>query len=108
MNLSLLGVSPAPVPAPLPAQRGEVNATALLTAARVAAEGKATLVALWGSDERDRGRGLVLRVVVRDADGLTVLEHALHDDRATCPDLTPFFASAGRMQRAVFDLTGIA
>ncbi len=107
MNLSPLGVSAVPVPAPLPAQRGDVNATALLTGCRLAVEQRAELVALWGSDECDRGRGLLLRVALRDASGLTILEHALHDERATCPDLSEFFPAAGRMQRSAFDLVGI-
>jgi Ni,Fe-hydrogenase III large subunit len=79
-----------------------------MTACRVAFEQGAQLVGLFGSDERDRHRGLVLRVVLRDADGLTLLEHALADETWQCPDLTPFFPAAGRMQRAAFDLCGIA
>lgn len=55
--------------APLPAQRGVVNATALLTAARVAFEQGTQLAALFGSDDRDRGRGAhaarILRILGR-------------------------------------------
>jgi Ni,Fe-hydrogenase III large subunit/Ni,Fe-hydrogenase III component G len=108
MNLASIGIAPARVLAPLPAQRGVVDATSLITTCRVACENGAQLVALFGSDDRDRGRGLVLRVVLRDEDGLTMLEHALADESWQCPDLTHFFPSAGRMQRAAFDLVGIA
>jgi Ni,Fe-hydrogenase III large subunit/Ni,Fe-hydrogenase III component G len=108
MNLAALGVTPARALAPLPAQRGAVDATKLMTCCRVASQDGARLVALFGSDERDRGRGLVLRVVLRDADGLTILEHAMAEETWRCPDLTPFFPAAARMQRAAFDLVGIA
>jgi len=108
MKLGTIGIAPARLIAPAPAQRGAVDTTALMTACRVAAEGRARLVALWATDERDRGRGLVLRVALRDADGLTVLEHALAETTWHCPDLTPFFPAAGRLQRAAFDLCGVA
>lgn len=108
MNLAAIGTAPARALAPLPAQRGLVDATLLLTACRVAVEQGGELVALFGSDERDRARGVTLRVVLRDRDGLTILEHALAADTWQCPDLTPLFPAAGRMQRAAFDLTGIA
>jgi Ni,Fe-hydrogenase III large subunit len=37
----------------------------------------------------------VLRVVLRDADGLTVLDHELADAQWQCPDLGAFFPAAG-------------
>ena len=107
MDLAALGVSPARVNAPLPAQRGFVDGTGVITACRTARQQGASLVTLYGTDERDRGRGFVLRVVLRDHDGLTVLEHALADATWQCPDLTPFFPAAGRLQRTVHDLLGI-
>jgi Ni,Fe-hydrogenase III large subunit/Ni,Fe-hydrogenase III component G len=107
MKLGSIGIPPQRVVAPFPAQRGAVDATQLLTACRVAAERRARLVALWGADDRDRGRGLVLRVALRDDDGVTVLEHALAETTWHCPDLTPFFPAAGRLQRAASDLLGI-
>ncbi|MEO6748354.1 MAG: NADH-quinone oxidoreductase subunit C, partial [Casimicrobiaceae bacterium] len=52
--------------------------------------------------------GFCLRVLLQDADGLTLLEHTLRDAAAVYPDLAPLFPTANRMQRAAFDLTGIA
>jgi Ni,Fe-hydrogenase III large subunit/Ni,Fe-hydrogenase III component G len=106
MKLAALHVAPARLPAPLPAQRGAVDGTGLINGCRLAFEQGAALVALWGSDERDRGRGLMLRVALLDPDGLTVLEHEMAEGWR-CPDLSPFFPSASRMQRATHDLLGI-
>jgi Ni,Fe-hydrogenase III large subunit/Ni,Fe-hydrogenase III component G len=92
---------------PVPAQRAQVDGTTLLKACAVAAERGARLVAIFGSDERDRSRGFLVRVVLEDAYGLTLLELPLADETWHCPDLSAFFPAAGRMQRAVFDLVGI-
>ena len=108
MDLSRLGFATAALPAAVPARRCPVNATGLLTSCRVAWEQGATLVALWGSDDRDRDRGYTLDVVVRDADGLVMFEHTLPDGDSTYPDLSIVFPAANRMQRATFDLVGIA
>ncbi len=107
MNLSGLGLTPAAVPAPLPTRRYETDPMQLLSACRVAWEQGAQLVALWASDERDRGHGFVLRVALRDADGVTILEHALPAQEPNYPDLSAIFPAASRMQRATFDLFGI-
>ena len=80
----------------------------LLTSCRVAWEQGAKLVALWGSDDRDRERGYTLHVAIRDADGLVVFEHTLPHGDSTYPDLSLVFPAANRMQRATFDLLGIA
>jgi Ni,Fe-hydrogenase III large subunit/Ni,Fe-hydrogenase III component G len=108
MNITPLGLSAATLLAGVPAQRAQVSSGQLLTASRLAWENGGRLVALWGSDERDRQRGFCLRVVVEDHDGLTLLEHTLPDADARYPDLTPIFPAANRMQRATYDLLGIA
>jgi len=108
MDLSRLGFATASLPAAVPARRCPVDGMGLLTSCRVAWEQGATLVALWGSDDRDRGRGYTLHVVVRDADGLVMFEHTLPDGDSTYPDLSVVFPVANRMQRATFDLIGIA
>ena len=108
MNVAPLGLVAAPLAAGVPAQRAQASSGQVLTACRLAWENDGRLVALWGSDERDRRRGFLLRVVVEDRDGLTLLEHTLPDDRARYPDLSPIFPAANRMQRATFDLLGIA
>ncbi len=92
----------------VPAKRCPVDAIGLLTACRVMWEQGGQLVALWGCDDRDRDRGYAVNVVLQDADGLVLLEHALPSSESTYPDLAVVFPAANRMQRAAFDLVGIA
>ncbi|HEY2862980.1 MAG TPA: NADH-quinone oxidoreductase subunit C [Casimicrobiaceae bacterium] len=106
MNVSPLGLAASPLPCGMPAQRCRVNSGQLLSACRLAWERGGQLVALWASDERDRARGFTVRVLLRDGDGLTLLEHTLPDEQARYPDLSPIFPAANRMQRAAFDLSG--
>ena len=108
MNLSPIGLTAAKVPCNLRAVRADVTAAELILACRAAADQRARLVALWGSDDRDRGRGLRLSVALIDADGITLLEHRLPDTNADYPDLARIFPAASRMQRAARDLVGVA
>jgi Ni,Fe-hydrogenase III large subunit/Ni,Fe-hydrogenase III component G len=108
MDLSRLGLSAAPLPSGVPARRCPVDSIGLLTACRVSWEQGGQLVALWASDERDRDRGYAVNTVLQDGDGLTLFEHALPSSESTYPDLGVVFPAANRMQRAAFDLVGIA
>ena len=108
MNLLGLGLASAQIPGVIAAQRVPVSSGQLLAACRLAWEQGATLVALWVSDDRDRARGFCLRVALHDLDGLTILEYTIPDVNAIYPDLSTIFPSANRMQRAAFDLTGVA
>jgi Ni,Fe-hydrogenase III large subunit/Ni,Fe-hydrogenase III component G len=107
MNVSPLGIPTAPLACNVPAQRCPVSSGQLITACRLAWEQGGQLVALWASDERDRERGFCLRVLLKDGDGLTLLEHTLPDDGARHPDLSAIFPAANRMQRTAFDLVGV-
>jgi Ni,Fe-hydrogenase III large subunit/Ni,Fe-hydrogenase III component G len=98
----------APLAAPIPARRASVGSGELLSACRVAWESGAELGALFVTDDTDRGEGFCLRVLLRGDDGLMLLEHRLADGASRYPDLAGVFPSAARMQRAAFDLTGIA
>src|SRR5450432_2958484 len=106
MNVSPLGISAATLACAIPAQRCPVSSGQLLTACRLAWEQGGQLAALWSSDNRDRDRGFCVHVLIRDRDGLTLLEHTLPDEGASYPDLSPIFPVANRMQRAAFDLVG--
>jgi Ni,Fe-hydrogenase III large subunit/Ni,Fe-hydrogenase III component G len=108
MNVSPLGLAAASLRCVVPAKRVPVSSGQLLTACRLAWEQGGQLVALWATDERDRERGFCVRVALADGDGLTLLEHTLPDGDAHFADLATIFPAANRMQRATFDLTGIA
>ncbi|HEV8554129.1 MAG TPA: NADH-quinone oxidoreductase subunit C [Casimicrobiaceae bacterium] len=107
MNVSPLGIATASLACNVPAQRCPVGSGQLITACRLAWEQGGQLVALWGSDERDQERGFCLRVLLKDSDGLTLLEHTLPDEGARYPDLSAIFPAANRMQRTAFDLVGV-
>jgi Ni,Fe-hydrogenase III large subunit/Ni,Fe-hydrogenase III component G len=107
MDLSALGLTPALLPAAVPARRCPVGSGQLLNACRLVWERGGELAALWASDERDRERGFVVYVALRTDDGLVVLEYTLPGADAGCPDLAPIFPAANRMQRAAFDLVGV-
>jgi Ni,Fe-hydrogenase III large subunit/Ni,Fe-hydrogenase III component G len=108
MDLSRLGFATAVLPAAVPARRCPVNGMGLLASCRVAWEQGAHLLALWGSDDRDRDRGYTLHAVVQDAEGLVMFELTLPTGDSTYPDLAVVFPAANRMQRATFDLLGLA
>ncbi len=108
MNVTPLGLAAAPLPGIVPVQRVPVSSGQLLPACRLAWEQGGRLVALWASDERDRARGFCVRVALADRDGLTLLEHTLPDADAHFPDVAAIFPAANRMQRAAFDLMGVA
>ncbi len=108
MNLSPFGLTPATLPALLRAVRVDANASQLIAACKTASARGVRLVALWASDEQDHDRGFLLRVLLQDDDGLTLFEHALPTGESRYPDLSTFFPAAARMQRAAFDLLGIA
>ncbi len=69
----------------------------------------ARLLTLWGTDDRDRDRCFRIYAAWLHAAGLVVLEHAIEDrTHPTYPSLAELFPAAGRMERAVYDLLGIA
>ncbi|MEQ1440085.1 NADH-quinone oxidoreductase subunit C [Fontimonas sp. SYSU GA230001] len=75
--------------------------------ARAERDAGGVLLALWASDERDRGGGGVLRAAFLRADRLRVLELPVGEREAGFPSLAPMFPSAARMERAVQDLLGL-
>lgn len=70
-------------------------------------KGGASLLALWGSDDRDRDQCLRVRAAYLLTDCLVLVEHAMPAEAAAYPSLMPYFPVADRLQRAVYDLLGI-
>ncbi|HYT98643.1 MAG TPA: NADH-quinone oxidoreductase subunit C [Casimicrobiaceae bacterium] len=108
MNLSGLGLAAAVLPGAIPAQRVPVSSGQLLAACRLGWEQGGRLVALWITDDRDRQRGFCLRIALLDQDGVTLLEYTIPDASSAYPDISMIFPAANRMQRAAFDLVGVA
>ncbi|TMH67248.1 MAG: Ni,Fe-hydrogenase III large subunit [Betaproteobacteria bacterium] len=108
MNLSGLGLVGAQLPGAIPAQRVPVSSGQLLAACRLGWEQGSRLVALWISDDRDRARGFCLHIALHDQEGVTLLEYTIPDASSAYPDISTIFPAANRMQRAAFDLVGVA
>ena len=72
----------------------------------VRAEG-GQLSALWGADDRPRGRGFAIHAAFTLVDGLIWATSELDGSAPAYPDLARVFPQANRMQRAVFDLLGV-
>lgn len=106
-NATPCGIDLTPMPGALRARRGELAPAQLPDLCRAVAAGGGRLIALWGSDERARGRGFTLSVVLQDDAGLILAELPLSADDPQHPDVGDIFPAAIRMQRANYDLTGI-
>ncbi|MCR4304521.1 MAG: NADH-quinone oxidoreductase subunit C [Gallionella sp.] len=65
------------------------------------------LVALWGSDEREREARYALHILLATAPGLLCLTIPASTERPAYPDISDLFPCASRMQRAVADLLGL-
>jgi Ni,Fe-hydrogenase III large subunit/Ni,Fe-hydrogenase III component G len=90
----------------MPVYRAEVDAAQWTGVCRQVAEQGGRLVALWGSDDRQDGRGYAVHAALATRDGLVVVSLPLAG--TDYPDVSPVFPWAGRMQRATFDLLGLS
>ncbi|MDE2150408.1 MAG: NADH-quinone oxidoreductase subunit C, partial [Gammaproteobacteria bacterium] len=75
--------------------------------ARAEREAGAELLALWGSDERDRGGGYLVRAAFLRGQSVRILALAVPADAPSLPSLAEVFPAAGRMERALYDLLGV-
>ena len=101
-SLVKLGLELAALPAPMPIWRGPAESAARWVAAAQSVAGSGgTLVALWASS-------MAANAAYSLPEGLVWLALPLGNVNATCPDLSPYFPAAARMQRAMRDLDGIS
>ena len=89
----------------------QVSARQLTAFASAAYAAERRLVALWGSDERDRNtkdpkHGFALHAAFDLNEGLVCLSLPLLTDNPEFPDISLPFPAAERMQRAVRDMIG--
>jgi Ni,Fe-hydrogenase III large subunit/Ni,Fe-hydrogenase III component G len=89
----------------IPASHGDVAVAELRAYCQYVHDSGGRLVALWGSDEGDNGHAL--HVALINESGLVCLHVSLPKKRPAYPDLSDLFPAADRMQRAVYDLSGI-
>jgi Ni,Fe-hydrogenase III large subunit/Ni,Fe-hydrogenase III component G len=104
-----------PLPANLPATRVCVDRRQWLQRAEMLRESGACLLALWGTDDRDRDQRFRIYAAYLVPEGVLVVEHTLEALETTettthpaYPSLAAIFPVAQRMQRAVYDLLGLA
>jgi Ni,Fe-hydrogenase III large subunit/Ni,Fe-hydrogenase III component G len=97
---------PEAVPGAFPARRLTVPAEQWVHTAASLREADARLLALWGTDERDRGADFAVYAALLKPSRLLLLELRLPAQTPTFPSLTSVFPCAGRMERAVYDLLG--
>jgi Ni,Fe-hydrogenase III large subunit/Ni,Fe-hydrogenase III component G len=95
------------LPGAIPAWLGEIKPDDLQPICRNVCEGGGRLVALWGSDEREQGKGYTLHVALVNETGLICLRVPLPAEQPGYPDISQIFPVANRMQRAAYDLLGI-
>ncbi len=107
MRVPGIGLDVRALPGAMPVAHARVDPAQWSEATRLAREDAGRLVALWGADDRDRGRGFAILAALAVRDGLVVIELALDADSPSYPDLSGLFPAADRMQRAAFDLLGI-
>ncbi|MDO8418394.1 MAG: NADH-quinone oxidoreductase subunit C [Rubrivivax sp.] len=105
MALAHLGLDLQRLPAPLPVWHGPVDRQAWVATASAIAEQGGRLVSVWGIDREAGGDAACAAYAV--AEGLLWLELPLADAERAFPDLAPQFPCAGRMQRAMADLSGL-
>ncbi len=107
MTFDSLPMQLSVLPGAVPAWQGQASAANLPNVCQAANDQGGRLVALWGTDEQDRGEGYTLHLILAKPGGLLWLRSALPADQAHYPDLAPIFFNAQRMQRAARDLLGI-
>ena len=65
------------------------------------------LVALWGSDEQQRGNGYEIHTALVTSSGMLCLTLSIDAGHPAYPDVSDLYPAASRMQRAVADLLGL-
>ncbi len=106
MALQELGLELRRLPAPLPIWHAPVDRQAWTSVADAISKQGGRLVSVWGID-RGRADGLSACAAYAVPAGLVCVELQLDDAERVFPDLAPLFPGAGRMQRAMSDLSGL-
>jgi Ni,Fe-hydrogenase III large subunit/Ni,Fe-hydrogenase III component G len=101
------GVTFERLPGAAPVWVGAVDSAKWSQIALMAAQAGGRLVAFWGSDRRHANEGFIACAAYANEQGLSCVRLPLADG-TSYRDIAGFFPAAARMQRATFDLLGIA
>jgi Ni,Fe-hydrogenase III large subunit/Ni,Fe-hydrogenase III component G len=101
------GLDLTALPGAVPTWHAVVDALKWQRVADQVCAGGGRLVALWGSDESDRGQGFAVHAALTTGGGLLWLTLRVTSEPPEFPDLSGAFPAAGRMQRAAYDMLGI-
>jgi Ni,Fe-hydrogenase III large subunit/Ni,Fe-hydrogenase III component G len=101
------GLHLTPLPGALPAWHASVDVLQWRRVADQAHAAGGRLVALWGSDESERGQAFAVHAALGIDAGLLWLTLPVDGRPPEFPDLAQIFPAANRMQRAVYDLLGV-
>jgi Ni,Fe-hydrogenase III large subunit/Ni,Fe-hydrogenase III component G len=105
MRLEDFKIELKPLAGAMPVWHGRVSAQQWRASCEKVREKGGRLVALWGSDNRDRGAGFAVHAALTVQSGLLVITLPLAG--GSFLSISDIFPAANRMQRAVFDLLGI-
>src|ERR1700691_1451967 len=97
------------MPANIPSARLCVDREQWLEAANAMHHAGALFLSLWGADDRDRDRCFAVYAAYLLPDMLMVVEYPIQVKTAPrYPGIATLFPAALRMQRAIYDMLGIA
>ena len=110
MNFDLLGQSARQLPSNLICSSVRVGAVRWRRLAEELSGSGGRFLTLWGTDDRDRdGRFRIYAVYLLPECRVAVVEHEMESgSHPVYPSLAELFPSASRMERAMYDLLGIA
>ena len=106
MKLEDFKIELKPLAGAMPVWHGRVDARQWRTACQQVRDKGGRLVAVWGTDSRDRGEGYAVHAALTVQSGLLVVTQPLAGESFL--SISDIFPAADRMQRAVFDLLGIS
>ena len=105
MKLEDFQIELTQLPGAMPVWQARVDAQQWRAVCQQVRDAGGRLVALWGSDGRDRGEGYAVHAALAVPSGLIVATLPLAGE--SFPDVSDIFPCANRMQRAVCDLFGV-
>ncbi len=109
MNFDLFESPTAPLPSNIACCRVDLGIVQWQQSVEGLLAANALFLTLWGTDDRDRNACFCIHAAFLLPTGIIVLDHRIEDLAAPAyPSLALFFPAALRMERAVYDLLGIA